>query len=134
VLAFDLLRWDEARFARFHANHAISYPECRGRLDAGSGIGVACVQAFAPKDALSEYQIRLALGTLKDSGRMASIITDAHAKASVELCAEQEAAERALIEAKAQPSAPAPIAAQVPVRRAWRGMSVGWWHRRPGTV
>src|SRR4051812_40147218 len=34
VLAYDLLRWDEATFARIHAKVGISYPSCRGRIEA----------------------------------------------------------------------------------------------------
>jgi hypothetical protein len=80
VLAYNLLRWDEATFARNLANLGRSYPECRGRLEAGSGIGHDCIRAFVTKDAFSDTQIQIALGTLKDSGRMASIIAD-HIKA-----------------------------------------------------
>jgi len=39
-------------------------------LEAGEGIGHDCVRAFATKDAFSDTQIQIALGTLKDSGRI----------------------------------------------------------------
>ena len=100
VLAYDLLRWDETMFARFHANVAISYPECRGRLERGSGIGMECVKAFAPAGAFTEHQIRGALASLKESGRMAAIVAEASAQAGAELAAEQAEAERALAEAQ----------------------------------
>jgi ParB-like chromosome segregation protein Spo0J len=102
VLAYELLRWDEATFARFHAKVGINYASCRGRLEAGSGIGTSCVLAFAPKGTLSEHQIRLYLGVLKDSGRMAGIIATAQARAGAELRAEQADAERALAAAQAR--------------------------------
>jgi hypothetical protein len=102
VLAYNLLRWDEASFCKIPQKPTIDYPRCRGRLEAGEGIGRDCIQAFAPAGAFTITQVENALGTLKDSGRMASIIADAYAKASVELRAEQKAAERALVEAKAQ--------------------------------
>lgn len=100
VLAYDLLRWDEATFARFHAKVAISYASCRGRLEAGSGIGMECVKAFAPAGAFTEHQIRGALASLKESGRMATIVAEASALAEGELAAEQAEAEKALIEAR----------------------------------
>lgn len=100
VLAYDLLRWDEAMFARFHANIGISYHECRGRIEAGSGIGTSCVKAFAPEGAFTEHQIRIQLAVLKESGRMADIIDKARAAADGELRAEQEAAERELTKAQ----------------------------------
>jgi hypothetical protein len=96
VLAYELLRWDEATFARFRAKVGIDYASCRGRLEAGSGIGTSCVKAFAPSGTLSEHQIRENLGVLKDSGRMATIIAAASARAETELWAEEEAAEHAL--------------------------------------
>lgn len=100
VLVYHLLRWDEATFAEFSAKVPVDYPSCRGRLEAGSGIGHDCILAFAPEGAFSGPQIEAAIGTLKDSGRMASIIADASAKAEAELRAEQEAAERALADAQ----------------------------------
>jgi len=39
VLAYNLLRWDEARFVKNFTNFGKSYPECRGRLESGSGLG-----------------------------------------------------------------------------------------------
>src|SRR4051812_4550049 len=94
VLAYNLLRWDEARFCKILQNFG-SYPECRGRLEAGHGIGRDCIQAFAPQGAFTITQIEIALGILKDSGRMATIITDAGALADVELRVEQAEAEKA---------------------------------------
>lgn len=101
VMAYSLLRWDEATFARNLANLGKSYAECRGRLEAGSGIGHDCIRSCVTKDAFSDTQIQTALGTLKDSGRMASIIAEASTRAETELRAEQEEAERALAEAEA---------------------------------
>jgi hypothetical protein len=100
VLAYDLLRWDEAKFSRFHENSGIKYSECRGRLEAGSGIGEPCIFAFAPKGAFSHGEVQGALATLKQSGRMAAIVAEASAQAATELRAEQEAAEQALAEAQ----------------------------------
>lgn len=94
VLAFGLLRWDEARFFRNMKNITISYPECRGRLEAGSGIGRDCI--IASTAGFTTSQVDTALGTLKDSGLMANIIAEARVQADVELRAEQEAAERVL--------------------------------------
>ncbi len=99
VLAYNLLRWDEASLVK-NLTGGIDYQTCRGMLDTGQGIGRSCIAAFAPKDAFTRHQIDSALGILKDSGRMADIIAEARAKADVELRAEQEAAERALAEAK----------------------------------
>jgi ParB-like chromosome segregation protein Spo0J len=100
ILAYDLLRWDEASFSRIHDKLAIDYARCRGRLEAGSGIGEPCVMAFAPQGAFTENQVRLHLGILKDCGRMAEVIASAQARANAELRAEQEEAERALAEAE----------------------------------
>jgi hypothetical protein len=100
VLAYNLLRWDEATFRRNLQKVEVDYASCRGRLEAGAGIGRDCVRTFAPRDAFSDTQIIAALGTLKDSGRMASIIAEASAKAEAELQAEQQAAEQALADAK----------------------------------
>ena len=102
VLAYNLLRWDEATLVRNLTTVGFDYATCRGLLDRGEGIGRSCVQSFAPKDAFSRSQIDAALGTLKDSGRMAGIITDASTKAEAELRVEQEEAERALAEAEAR--------------------------------
>jgi hypothetical protein len=94
VLAYNLLRWDEATFCEISQKVRVDYASCRGRLEAGAGIGRDCVQSFAPKDAFTITQIEIALGSLKDSGRMARIIADASARAEAELRIEQEAAER----------------------------------------
>jgi hypothetical protein len=58
-----------------------------------------------PKDAFRDHQIREALGTLKDSGRMATIVADAGAIAGAELAAEHETAERELAEAQRREAA-----------------------------
>lgn len=100
VLAYNLLRWDEARFVENMTKLDFDYARCRGRLEAGSGIGDECIRAFAPKDAFTRSQTEAALGTLKDSGRMAAIVAAASAKAEAELRAEQEAVESALAEAE----------------------------------
>lgn len=84
ILAYGLLRWDEATFRGFPQNVGISYAECRGRLESGSGIGRDCIQAFAPQGAFTITQIEVALGTLKDSGRMAGIIAEASSRAEAE--------------------------------------------------
>jgi hypothetical protein len=105
VLAYNLLRWDEATFVKNFTKVEVDYPSCRGRLEAGSGIGWECVRAFAPKDAFSEAQIHAALGTLKDSGRMAGLVAEASGRAETELRAEQEEAERAVAEAEAREAA-----------------------------
>lgn len=102
ILAYDLLRYDEAGFGKIHQNHDIRYAECRGRLEAGDGIGRGCVQGFAVRDTFSETQIRVHLGVLKDSGRMAGIIAEAQQRVEAELRAEREAADRALAEAEAR--------------------------------
>jgi ParB-like chromosome segregation protein Spo0J len=96
VLAYSLLRWDEATFAKNLAGVALDFPTCRGMLGAGKGVGRSCIAAFAPKDAFSRIQIEDALGVLKDSGRMAAIVAAAHERAAAELQAEQEAAEHEL--------------------------------------
>jgi hypothetical protein len=69
-------------------------------LDAGHGIGRDCIRAFVTKDAFSDDQIRSALGILKDSGRMATIIAEASERAGAELRAEEEEAERDLVAAQ----------------------------------
>jgi hypothetical protein len=75
VVAYNLLRWDEARFLKNSSGTpSIDYTRCRGRLDAGEGIGRDCILAFAPKGSFTDDQVRQALGILKDSGRMATII------------------------------------------------------------
>jgi hypothetical protein len=102
VLAYNLLRWDEVSFVKNFTKPGIDYARCRGRLEAGSGIGWECVQTFAPKDAFSEAQIHAALGTLKDSGRMAGLVAEASSRAEAELRAEQEEAERAVAAAEAR--------------------------------
>jgi ParB-like chromosome segregation protein Spo0J len=114
VVAYSLLRWDEATFAEISAKVRVNYASCRGRLEAGEGIGRDCIQAFAPEGALTPAQIEAALGTLKDSGLMASIIAAASATAEAELHAEQEEAERALTEAEAREA----DAADEPARKA----------------
>jgi len=105
VLAYHLLRWDEATFAKNLAKVGVDYPSCRGRLENGGGIGRSCIAAFAPKDAFSRAQIEMALGILKDSGRMATIVAEAQARAVHELHAEQAAAERQLAEAERRQAA-----------------------------
>jgi hypothetical protein len=106
VLAYNLLRWEnEATFARACGKVAINFPTCRGRLEAGTGIGADCITAFMPKDAFRDHQVREALGILKDSGRMADIVADAGAMAGAELAAEREAAERELAEAQRREAA-----------------------------
>jgi ParB-like chromosome segregation protein Spo0J len=100
VLAYNLLRWDEARSGRNLPQWQGDYHRCRGNLEAGHGIGHDCIEACPPRGALTEYQIKAALGHLKDSGRMAAIVAEAQAKAGAELRAEQEAAELALVEAE----------------------------------
>ena len=79
-----------------------------GRLEAGEGIGRDCIMAFAPMNAFTEDQVRNALGTLKDSGRMATIIAEAHANTEAERAAS----------AKATHHADRRLGA---VRRAWLG-------------
>jgi hypothetical protein len=77
VLAYNLLRWEnEASFAQNCAKPPIDFPRCRGRLEAGSGIGSDCVLAFAPKNSFTGHQVSDALGILKDSGRMAAIVAE----------------------------------------------------------
>jgi hypothetical protein len=77
LAAANLLRWDEATFWRIFQKVGLDYPSCRGRLEAGDGIGRDCVLAFAPRGAFTETQVRDALSILKDSGRMADIIAEA---------------------------------------------------------
>jgi ParB-like chromosome segregation protein Spo0J len=105
VLSFNLLRWDQAAFSQISEKVVVDYPSCRGRLEAGSGIGTDCVLAFAPKDAFTKHEVTDALGQLKDSGRMAAIIAEAHDQASTELQAEQEAAEREVLAAREREAA-----------------------------
>jgi hypothetical protein len=100
VLAFNLLRWDEATLVRNITGVDFDYRTCRGMLEAGEGIGRSCVMAFAPKDAFTLTQVNEALAVLKQSGRMATIVAEGSAKARAELLAEQELAERALAEAQ----------------------------------
>jgi ParB-like chromosome segregation protein Spo0J len=103
VLAYNLLRWgDEATLSRNMEGVRIDFPTCRGMLEAGQGIGGPCVKAFAPEGSFSRTQIDENLAVLKDSGRMATIIAEAAARADVELRAEQEAAEAELREAEAR--------------------------------
>lgn len=105
VLAFNLLRWDEATLVRNITGVDFDYRTCRGMLEAGEGIGRSCVMAFAPKDVFTLTQVNEALAVLKQSGRMATIIAEGSAKARAELLAEQEAAERALAEAQRKEAA-----------------------------
>lgn len=42
VLAYNLLRWDEATFFEILKKVTVDYPSCRDRLEAGSGIGWEC--------------------------------------------------------------------------------------------
>lgn len=103
VLAYNLLRWeDEATFRRNLQKVEVDYPSCRGRLEAGEGIGRDCIAAFAPAGTFSSTQIIENLAVLKDSGRMAAIIANAAAQATAELDAEQKAADAALQEAEAR--------------------------------
>ena len=97
VLDYNLLRWEnQATFTQNLGKVRLDYPSCRGRLEAGSGIGTECVEAFAPEGSFSRAQIDENLAVLKDSGRMATIIAEASAQATAELEAEREAAEAAL--------------------------------------
>jgi hypothetical protein len=114
LLAYELLRHDEATFARVCPKVAIDYASCRGRLEAGSGIGTSCVLAFAPPGSLTEHQIRQNLAVLKQSGRMADLIAAAQAQVAAELRVEQQEAEAALAEAQAAEA----DAATKPERRA----------------
>jgi hypothetical protein len=75
LLANSLVRCDEDEFSKIFDN--LSFPELRGRLLAGSGIGEPCILAITPKGAFTTAQVRLALGILKDSGRMNAIIAQA---------------------------------------------------------
>ena len=105
VLAYNLLRWDEARFVKNSTITGLSYQECRGRLEAGSGLGISCIGASVTKNSFTDNQLHIALGTLKDSGRMATIIAAARDRADVELRAEQERAEQDLLAAQQRETA-----------------------------
>lgn len=133
VLAYSLLRWDEATFAKNLAKVGIDYASCRGRLEAGSGIGHDCIRSFATKDAFSDAQVQAALGTLKDSGRMASIIAAASAKAGSELQAEQEAAERALAAAKEREAVAATDGERVAATKATKAATREVGNRKKST-
>jgi ParB-like chromosome segregation protein Spo0J len=96
-LTYNLLRWeDEATFLRNMGNIGFSYQECRGRLEAHGQIGRECIMGCPPEGRFTTYQVEAALGTLKDSGRMAAILAEARARIEAELHDEQEAAAREL--------------------------------------
>jgi ParB-like chromosome segregation protein Spo0J len=100
VLAYSLLRWNKDRFSKIFENLSLSYAECRGRLEAGSGLGEPSICAVLPEGCFQTGQVRLALSMLKDSGRMMRIIADARARVDAELQAEQEQAKLELQAAK----------------------------------
>jgi len=86
MLAYHLLRGGkEPGVVKNLTTLGVDYAVCRGLLERGGGIGRSCIAAFAPKDAFSRAQIDMALGILKDSGRMATIVAEAQARAAHEL-------------------------------------------------
>jgi ParB-like chromosome segregation protein Spo0J len=107
VVAYRLLRWENQATIPTNVGNlvGISHAECRGRLLAGDGIGVDCILGAATKGSFTQRQVEAALGALKNSGHMTTIVADARALADVELRAEQEAAERALAEAQRKEAA-----------------------------
>ena len=102
VIAYRLLRWENEATVPTNVGtvEGFSHTTCRGKLLVGEGIGAECIMAVATKGSFPRRVVDDALATLKESGRMANIVTEASALADVELHAEQEAAEQALIEAE----------------------------------
>ena len=100
VLAYNLLRWEKWPDDFENLKSKVDFSHCRGHVMAGDGVGRDCIMAGATAGSFTTSQIDGALATLKESGRMTRIVAEARALADVELRAEQEAAERALIEAE----------------------------------
>jgi len=61
-----------------------------GNIRQGEGPGWHCILDVTPKDAFTRSQVHTALGILKDSGRMATIVADARARAEAEIAAEEK--------------------------------------------
>lgn len=76
-----------------------------GKVRRGEGPGRSCIHDLMPAGAFTADQIRTALGILKDSGRMATIVAEARAKAEAEIAAELQEPP-----APHQDPAPAPVA------------------------
>jgi hypothetical protein len=121
VLAYALMvSENETTFSRNCEKVPVDYGSARGRLIAGSGIGEPCISAVT--DSYNSHQVREALSILKDSGRMAEIVSAAKAKADAEVQARAEAA-RAELEAAAEREAaakdkPAKQVAKVATKKA----------------
>ncbi len=100
VLAYNLLRWEKWPTDCGNMEQVVAFSHCRSHLMAGDGVGRDCILAASTKGSFTSTQVEGALSTLKESGRMTAIVTEARRLADVELRAEQEAAERALAEAE----------------------------------
>lgn len=105
VLSYALLRWEnEATFRRFMGKVDLDFHSCRGRLQAGSGLGRSCIVG-ASRGYYSSYSVDNALAVLRDSGRLVAAIETGRDRAAAELFAEKQDAERTLREAETQAAA-----------------------------
>jgi ParB-like chromosome segregation protein Spo0J len=100
VLVYNLLRWEKWPSGPGNPGAEIDFSHCRGQILVGNGIGAECILAAAVKGSFTRNQVDGALAALKNGGHMTTIVAEARALADVELRAEQEAAERALTEAR----------------------------------
>jgi hypothetical protein len=105
VVAFECWRHDATDIAKIFAMSARPAETMWGRVRRESGIGEDCIISVAPRNAFTLAQVRIALGVLKDSGRMASIVADARAKAEAEIAAEQPKSKQ---QTATRPKPPAP--------------------------
>jgi len=76
-LAHSLIHYDEQTFSKIFENVGLDYNYLRGHVLGSHAIGEPCILQALPSGAFTTNQIRLALGVLKDSGRMAAIMAEA---------------------------------------------------------
>lgn len=81
VVAFECFRGDATQVSINIETSLEAAQSIWGKVRKGSGPGEPCLIALTPRGAFTIAQVRIALGVLKDSGRMARILTEARAAA-----------------------------------------------------
>jgi hypothetical protein len=126
VLCYLCIRYDLAEVSKNIETFAPKAVESIwGKVRQGEGPGEQCILDLLPANSYTRAQARIALGVLKDSGRMAAILAQARAKAEAEIADEEQpepeaevaqkkrratSTKRALVPASAAPQTePAPI-------------------------
>jgi ParB-like nuclease family protein len=82
VLAYSLIHCDQQTFSKIFENVDLDYKYLRGHVLGGHAIGETCILQAMPVGSFTTGQVRVALGVLKDSGRMATIVAEASGAAA----------------------------------------------------